>query len=306
MTEPTPATIVLRAKQAEAVLCPHIGASLVSYLWHLADGPVHWLRPLSAPALQSALETADPLLLAGFPLVPYSNRIREGRFTHAEREIALAANWSQTHTIHGHGWQASWEVIDQNEHSVRLAYTHVPDTWPFAYSSELSVVLTPQHLLQRLTLRNDSPVPMPAGLGFHPYLHRSPAATLSAQVTGMWQTDAEVMPTVHVSPAPYLGAGEMLAVQEVALDHVFTGWDGEARIFWPERNYALRLSASPELRFLVVYTPPGEDFLCVEPVSHCTDAFNLAAQGHDNTGAQVIPPGGSISAEMRLQPEALA
>ena len=30
----------------------------------------------------------------------------------------------------------------------------------------------------------------------------------------------------------------------------------------------------PLFGHLIVYTPPGEDFFCVEPVSHMTDAIN--------------------------------
>jgi aldose 1-epimerase len=52
----------------------------------------------------------------------------------------------------------------------------------------------------------------------------------------------------------------------------------------------------------VVYSPAGEDFFCVEPVSHCTDAFNLAAQGRADTGMLTLHPGASLSAAMRFRP----
>ena len=45
---------------------------------------------------------------------------------------------------------------------------------------------------------------------------------------------------------------------------------------------------SGPLGFLVVYTPPGEDFFCAEPVSNATDAFNLAAAGRTDTGMLVL------------------
>ena len=53
----------------------------------------------------------------------------------------------------------------------------------------------------------------------------------------------------------------------------------------------MTMTATGQLSFLVVYTPAGEDFFCVEPVSNCTDAFNLAAQGRADTGMRVLPPG---------------
>jgi aldose 1-epimerase len=51
-----------------------------------------------------------------------------------------------------------------------------------------------------------------------------------------------------------------------------------------------------------VYTPPGASYFCAEPVSHCTDAFNLAAQARDDTGMLVLEPGASVSAAVRLRP----
>ena len=41
----------------------------------------------------------------------------------------------------------------------------------------------------------------------------------------------------------------------------------------------------------MVYTAPGADFLCVEPVSNVADAFNLAAAGDGRTGMRVLAPG---------------
>ena len=35
------------------------------------------------------------------------------------------------------------------------------------------------------------------------------------------------------------------------------------------------MTATAALGFLVVHTPSGEDYFCAEPVSNCTDAFNL-------------------------------
>ena len=62
------------------------------------------------------------------------------------------------------------------------------------------------------------------------------------------------------------------------------------------------LDADPPLGFLVVYSPAGEDYFCAEPVSHCTDAFNLAAQGRADTGMLTLQPGASVSATVRLRP----
>jgi aldose 1-epimerase len=51
-----------------------------------------------------------------------------------------------------------------------------------------------------------------------------------------------------------------------------------------------------------LFTPAGEDFLCVEPVSHCTDAFNMAAAGATDTGSRVLAPGERFEARVTFTP----
>ena len=68
----------------------------------------------------------------------------------------------------------------------------------------------------------------------------------------------------------------------------------------PERRPTLDVHADPPLSFLVVYTPPGQTFFCAEPVSHCTDAFNLAVQGRKDTGMAVLAPGATLTGRARF------
>jgi aldose 1-epimerase len=63
------------------------------------------------------------------------------------------------------------------------------------------------------------------------------------------------------------------------------------------------MTAEAPLDFLVVYTPPGRPFFCVEPVSHVTDAFNLAAAGRTDTGSRALAPGETLRAAVTLSLE---
>jgi aldose 1-epimerase len=53
----------------------------------------------------------------------------------------------------------------------------------------------------------------------------------------------------------------------------------------------------------VIYTPAGQDFFCVEPVSNANDAFNMAARGVPDTGTVVLAPGEVLAGTMRLAVE---
>jgi len=85
----SPSTVILlRAGHAEAGVAPHIGGSLTHFHWHDGARTIHWLR-WAAAAADRVDGTAERL--ACFPLVPFSNRIRDGRFTFrpARRQAAV-------------------------------------------------------------------------------------------------------------------------------------------------------------------------------------------------------------------------
>jgi aldose 1-epimerase len=268
------------------------GGCILAYRWKTPAGVVDWLRPAPRQGLPAPTDTGC------FPLVPYSNRIREARFSFAGRDYRLARNFGASpHSIHGHGWQRPWDVTARENASLTLAYSHDGDDWPSAYRAEQRLALRDGALQLALSLTNDGPAAMPAGLGFHPYFPRTPQCRLSAAVEGMWRTDDEVMPSELIKAD--LSGG--LNPAQTALDNCFTGFAGKAVIDWPERRASLTLTADPALAFLVVFTPPAADFFCVEPVSHSTDAVNLAA-ARDDTGLRVLQPGESFAAAVTLAP----
>jgi aldose 1-epimerase len=111
------------------------------------------------------------------------------------------------------------------------------------------------------------------------------------------------MPIEPTAPPPAADPGRGVTPDAVALDNCFVGWSRRATIEWPELGARLVMRAAPPLDCLVVYTPPGRPFFCAEPVSHVTDAFNLAAAGQTDTGMLTLAPGASTRATFTLAPE---
>lgn len=288
--------VELRDGAASVALAPEIGGSLLWFRWHLEGCcAVDWLRP----ALAEAVAGRDAGGMACFPLVPYSNRVRDGRFQFDGREIRLPVSRDDPHFEHGHGWRHPWILESSEASRAILRYRHKPDAWPWRYEAEQEVTLASGALQIRLTLRNLSDRPMPAGFGLHPYFPASAAARIEISVTAMWETDAEVLPTRLVEARDKLNAFE---VPHENLDNAFAGWSRRARIVWPDRNAALELEADEPLDFLVLYTPQGENFFCAEPVSNATDAFNLRSSKPEEVGLRVLQPGQSWTAGIRFVP----
>jgi aldose 1-epimerase len=288
--------ITLRAGKASVQLAPAAGGAITRY-WHERDGATwEWLRP--PPPRPGIFGGA-----AAFALVPYSNRIRDGRFSFRGRPVALPLNFpAERHSIHGHGWQGTWRPLEVTATEARLEYEHPADAWPWTYRARQQLTLTPEGLSVALALTNESAVLMPAGLGWHPYFARTSRATITADVRAMWLTDDEMMPTALASsPAADLARG--IEVETVALDNCCVGWNGRARLDWPVDGARLTMTAKPPLDCLVVFTPPHRQFFCVEPVSHVTDAFNLAGAGRSDTGMRVLEPGETLRATVALAME---
>ena len=273
---------------------------MVTRYWLERDARVwEWLRPAS----DVAVSRRDGYEASAFPLVPFSNRIRSGRFSFLGRDVVLPLNRPpERHAIHGQGWQAAWTPRDVSTTSALLEFRHAPDAWPWAYRVTQRFRLSPAGLTIELALHNDSDGPMPAGLGWHPYFLRTPRTTLAARVERIWLTDAEMLPTELV-PSPVttrLSAGVM--IDSAPLDNGFTGWSRRAVIDWPELGARLVMTAEPPLDFLTVFIPPSLPFFCVEPVSHATDALNLAALAAE-VGRRQLAAGATLQASITLTPE---
>jgi aldose 1-epimerase len=281
-------------------LCPHLGGSIANFRWRRAGSWIDLLRPTS----RESIAKADIEAVACFPLTPFSNRLRKGRFHFRDRDIVMPLNTSGPHVEHGHGWQRPWQVAMSATDRAILRLTHVADAWPFPYVMELRFQLSDAGLDIELVTRNTGDGPMPYGFGLHPYFPSTPRCTLTASVSGFWETDEEVMPTRLTQPPAELDPARGLPVAKRSMDNAFTGWRGRAVIDWPEHQARLTMTATPALGVLVVYVPPGEGYFCAEPVSNTTDAMNMV-HARDDTGLVVLAPGASISARVTFRVEAL-
>lgn len=296
-------TIQLRVEASGLDIVPAIGGGIAAWWTGAGAARRDWLRP----AMPAALTAGDPLGLGNFPLTPFSNRIRDGRFRFQGQAVALQQNTREPHQLHGHGWQRPWSVVERSATRCVLAYDHgacdqAADGWPFPYRAWQEFSLTEAGLDLVVAVENRGERPMPAGLGQHFYFPRTPATTVTAGIARMWANDTQVMPVELVEPPPEKDLRRGFRPDAVRTDNVFTGWDRRAVIDWPERRDRMVIEAEAPLDVLVCYAP-DDPYVCVEPVSHITDAFNLADAGRTDTGMAVLQPGETLRGVIRLRPE---
>lgn len=300
--------VELALGELRLVLAPRVGGSIAEFSSRRGGVVQHWLRPAS----EAALRAVNPLGMASFPLLPWCNRIRDGRSDFGARPLRLAPNYGDSpHTIHGVGWQRPWCVREHGPAHAVLQLVHVPGElhgvapdWPYRFEAEQRFTLDARGgLTVGMTLTNRDELPMPAGIGHHPYLPRRDGTRLQATVAAMWGGDAELLPTVLSRP-PWLDELQRgMAVADTDLDNNFTGWSRSARIDWPDTGTALQLDADAPLDNFVIYSPPGFDHFCIEPVSNCTDWMNLAQHGEQRAGGCLLAPGETLRACFHLLPD---
>ena len=264
-------------------LLPDLGGSIARFSYVDGEEKVNIFR-----ASDSVPKTI--LDAASFPLVPFCNRIREGRFSFRGREVTLATNMpGDPSPLHGHGWLSAWEVEKASETHAELVFRHDAGEWPWRYEARQSFRLEPDNLTIRLACLNLSDEPMPCGLGQHPYFHCTAETILDTQVAHAWTIDEKVLPVEKVPAIGRFGlANRFVCGQD--LDNGFGGWGGSARMRLPGAPFTLEMS-SADASFFQLYSPATGGIFVAEPVTHANAALNEPEESWAELGLRVLEAG---------------
>jgi len=284
--------LTLTAGNLRLTISPSIGGSISAFEWAEEAGGCPILRECNNGA-------GNVLDSASFPLVPYVNRIRDGRFTFRGREVRLASNMAgDPSPLHGQGWLASWQVEDADARSAVLSFAHHAGEWPWCYETRQAFALDEGGLSIRLTCRNIDDKPMPCGLGQHPYFSCGPATRLATSVTHAWTIDEHVLPVEKVPADGPFDLRDRLACGQ-GLDHGFGGWGGSVRMSDPAWPFDLEMS-SPDARFFQLYSPAEGGLFVAEPVTHANAALNAPEVRWPELGMRVLEPQEEMRLDMRI------
>jgi aldose 1-epimerase len=274
-------------------LSPSVGGAISAFDWVDENGSRPILRKCHSP-LEKVIDAAC------FPLVPFANRIRGGRFAFGGREVRLAPNMAgDPSPLHGQGWLNAWVVEEADKRQGVLSFRHEAGEWPWAYEARQEFELDERGFLVRLTCRNLSQEPMPCGLGQHPYFNCDSETRLDTSVTHAWTIDGQVLP---VEKVPAEGRFDLRNRQicRQDLDHGFSGWGGIATIYEGSTALGQIDIRSPDARFFQVYSPPQGGFFAAEPVGHANAALNEPEEKWPELGIRIIEPGDTMSFDMRI------
>jgi len=288
MDATAPTRLTLRHGPHRAVVAPAAGGRILSWCTDLPDGPRDWLAPIDLPGWPSDRWPKGGL----FPLAPFSNRIRDARLHWQGDTLPLEALPDHPHALHGQAQGMPWAVLASDTDSAELTLNHPAGLggWPWAWQLRQSIRLDAQGLQVRLTLRNCSDTPMPAGLGLHPYFTAT-ATRLHAATDWAHEAELAQFPRPNAHHSAWTRGTQTWTT-------FLSDWDGRAEIDW-DSGPGLTLSTEGPLTHLVLHANAGR-YLCVEPATHVCDAFNLSAAGQQGTGMRVLAPDESLDIGLRL------
>ena len=251
-------------------------------------------RPILRPTPEGA---DDPLQTACFPLIPYANRIRRGRFRFDGQAHDVGATPGfEPHALHGVGWRTALTAEQVDAHAAVLTLRHDAGAdWPWAFDAEQRLVLSDDGLSIVLSLTNRDDRAAPAGVGLHPYFHRPPDARLTLAAPRVWLTDDLIPRALAPADALFDWSSGPSVADAPFVDNAYDGWTGEARLASSNGGAVI---AAPGVDRVHVYAPQAADFVCIEPVTHRPDALN--APDGEPSGLVVLQPGQSLSLSMRI------
>ena len=148
-----------------------------------------------------------PPFFCGAVLVPWPNRVRDGRWVHEGRTLQLEINDRlRGNALHGLLCDVPYRLLDRSDCSITLGAQVSPQPgYPFRLDTEVCYRLTPHGLAATHTVRNIGSTRAPVALGAHPFLTigdvPGDALTLTVNALRHVDTDVRLIP-VGVTAVP--------------------------------------------------------------------------------------------------------
>lgn len=295
----------LRAAEREIVLTLVPGAGMVGAslthegreLLHQGDGLAAWTGHGTT---------------FGIPLLhPWANRLERLSYEAAGRHVLLDPERMPV-TFDGGGlpihgllhasprWTVGHTHADDGSVTVGARYDAADDAallagFPFPHTLDLTVSLRTDLLTFTLTLTATGSVAVPVSFGWHPYL-RLPGIPrteweLTLPLVREALLDARSIPTGQTRPAPFTRG----LLGDRSFDDLFPLLSDPPEFVLAGGGGALRLRFEEGYRCAQVYSPPGADFICFEPMTAATDALRRGG-----AGLPLVAPGDALTARWSL------
>lgn len=244
-------------------------------------------------------------------LLPFPNRVADGRYTFQGRIFQLPVNEpARGHALHGFHHQRPMRVAASKvgatfaELILEDDYTGGVEGYPFPFRTRVTHRLeSPGRYGMTTEVRNTGTTPMPFGTGWHPYFRIGATVddlTLRLPSVRAVELNQRMLP---VEPQPSAGfSPRSVALRGHRLDALFALEPrhgivaAELRSDKEDITLRLWLERGPgRYNFLCAYVPPHRHSIAIEPMTCATNAFN------NGFGLIVLHPGDTFAARCGVE-----
>jgi aldose 1-epimerase len=285
---------VIENSQWQVGILPELGASL-------AFGRIKhentW-RDLLRPRPETMGEPWD---LANFLLIPWSNRIKAGKFAFRGKTYRLRINCADHTTIHGTTHDFPWEVVEAKSDQVTLRFQSSDFygiNFPWRFSAFVNYALEDRRFVMTMGLKNEDSSAMPAGFGHHPYFVRGFASAedmpqIQIPCERFYEAEDCIPNSAAVVLESHLDYRQLRPLEPIFINDVLTGRIGTEpiQVVYQQSGRAIRMTADPIFEHIIFYNPPEKPFFAIEPVTNCNDGFNMFERGIPGSGVFLLEPG---------------
>jgi aldose 1-epimerase len=249
----------------------------------------------------SADDLAEFKMHKSSKLIPFPNRIKDGKYQFAGKNYQLSINHpAENHAIHGFVYDKKFKVIKtvitKNEASINLEYIYNGDieSYPFKFLTEIIYTLTADDGFNCQTVvQNLGDTSMPFGDGWHPYFKfdkKVDELILKIPSNHKTEIDDKMIPIGNI--IKFDKFSELTKIQNTEFDTGFRIENqdaiAETEILDQESNVKIIIfqeTGEKKYNFLQVYIPPLRESIAIEPMTCNIDAFN------NEDGLIILEPG---------------
>jgi aldose 1-epimerase len=291
--------LVLRAHDLEAWIAPNPGSNLCRLS---VDG--------------RAIIDFDPKLMrgdfTGTPvLYPTPNRVRDCQFRYrgkVYKQVLRGTPVYEHGLAHSEAWSYSEPTVEGDAIQLKTWLNFAPgsdvyNAFPFHHRLSLDFTLTADGIRARYTIQNLGNESIPFGFGLHPYFQKlsgEDGTLVRLPAPAVMEVTPDLLPTgklIDVDGTQY-DLRRPISVGKLDLDNVFTRLSpgNYAKVIYSSLGLSVQMDATDDFTHLVLYTPPGMSFFCLENQTCSTDAHNLYDRGFaEESGLKFVPAGQSHS-----------
>lgn len=247
----------------------------------------------------------------GIPFLhPWANRLdrfgyqANGRVVELDPASPLLLLDDNGLPIHGlltasRAWSLEDLAADEENASMTAAFEfdrpELLEAFPFQHRVEIDIHLNDRGVSVTTTLTATGQEAVPVAFGFHPYLRMPgpPRAdwTVSFPVRRRLSLDSKGIPTGATEAVESIHG----AIGDRTWDDGFDRLDTPARFELHAGRRTIALEYTDGYPVAQIFAPPGQDYICVEPMTAPTDALNGA-----DGGFYSLPAGERFSATFRI------